>query len=825
MVLYMRFILITLAIITLQPFCGDNFNEIISNEKIIIDKEPIPGSDGTISPGNVSSNSITLYWEKASDTDTPQSSLQYQIYMSFADNINTFNEAQINGTQITFGWTVDLYSIDIDGLSEGTTYYFNVFVRDDDNFIAAYSNVTITTDVIPMDLPPVPGNSGIITVSNITTTGLTLNWVEATDAVTPKTSLQYQVYRSSADNINTFNDAQINGTQVTFGWIVDLDSIDVDGLLEGTAYYFNVFVRDDDNLIAAYSNVSVTTDTIPMNLPPVPGNTGIIEVSNITTTLLTLNWVKATDTVTPQASLQYQVYRSSADNITTIADAQINGIQVTSGWTVDLNSIDVEGLSEGTTYYFNIFVRDSDNFIAAYSNVSVTTDTTPMDLLPVPGNNGIITVSNITTTGLTLNWVEATDDVTPQVSLQYQVYRSAADNITTLAEAQINGIQVTSGWTFDINTIDVTGLTEDVLYYFNVFVLDTDSNTARYTSISEVIEENYNVDWTDSINITINAQTYLSADLNNFPLLIRLDTTNLPDIATKTKSGGADIRFAKTDGTHLPYEIEDWVDGTSGTVWVLVDTVSSSAATIIRMYYNNTNADSNSDPGLVFDIANGFQGVWHLNEDATDGETTANHIDSTLNSNDGIQGGNNDVDSIIANGQSFDGVNDLVDAGTDESLNITGAITLSTWINMSVRPDTDKWYSLISKTNAEYNIYLYGKSATETILAVDFKGIGDFYNNPTQDIDIPAGEWVYVTTTYDGAEFKTYTNGVLDHTETIAGTIDDSSGVNLYLGGDDDKNFPGFMDEARVSNSARSAEWIKLSYENQKANQTLVDIN
>jgi hypothetical protein len=56
----------------------------------------------------------------------------------------------------------------------------------------------------------------------------------------------------------------------------------------------------------------------------------------------------------------------------------------------------------------------------------------------------------------------------------------------------------------------------------------------------------------------------------------------------------------------------------------------------------------------------------------------------------------------------------------------------------------------------------------------------------------------------------------------------DSLGVNTQIGrhgnGSGSFDFSGIMDEVRVSDVARSEFWIKLSYENQKENSTVVAI-
>lgn len=77
---------------------------------------------------------------------------------------------------------------------------------------------------------------------------------------------------------------------------------------------------------------------------------------------------------------------------------------------------------------------------ALRSGVVVPTDTGPGgpvtdSLAPIPGGGGTITPSAVAMTTLTLSWTKATDDVTPQAGLEYQVYRSGTNNIGSVALA------------------------------------------------------------------------------------------------------------------------------------------------------------------------------------------------------------------------------------------------------------------------------------------------------------------------------------------------------------------------------------------------------
>lgn len=105
---------------------------------------------------------------------------------------------------------------------------------------------------------------------------------------------------------------------------------------------------------------------------PFPGEDGVLNYEDVDDTSLTLLWSKGTDPVTPQEDLEYKVYRSTSNNIGTVADAIANGTMV-QDWTADVASAPVTGLSANTSYYFNVLIRDDDGNMAAYSTLNVTT--------------------------------------------------------------------------------------------------------------------------------------------------------------------------------------------------------------------------------------------------------------------------------------------------------------------------------------------------------------------------------------------------------------------------------------------------------------------
>jgi len=116
--------------------------------------------------------------------------------------------------------------------------------------------------------------------------------------------------------------------------------------------------------------VTGTTDTIS----PTPGNSGTLTSAGVSATALTLNWTKASDNVSAQSALQYEVRRSTSNNISTVANAEANGI-VAKPYTTDIASANVTGLTSSTSYYFTVIVKDAAGNKAVYGVANATTQT------------------------------------------------------------------------------------------------------------------------------------------------------------------------------------------------------------------------------------------------------------------------------------------------------------------------------------------------------------------------------------------------------------------------------------------------------------------
>ena len=105
---------------------------------------------------------------------------------------------------------------------------------------------------------------------------------------------------------------------------------------------------------------------------PVAGNGGIITTSSVNDNSVKLQWAKGSDDVTPEENLEYRLYSSKSNNIKTATDAMNNGSPVTD-WYINTTQVMAETLDKGTTYYFNVVIRDGDNNVSAYNTTSATT--------------------------------------------------------------------------------------------------------------------------------------------------------------------------------------------------------------------------------------------------------------------------------------------------------------------------------------------------------------------------------------------------------------------------------------------------------------------
>jgi hypothetical protein len=361
-----------------------------------------------------------------------------------------------------------------------------------------------------------------------------------------------------------------------------------------------------------------------------------------------------------------------------------------------------------------------------------------------------------------------------------------------------------------IYSISVSGLeyTRDYTWFVNV----TDGNfwvrKPYYFKTQPIMEFNpFEKGWSYRKKITID-HSKVAGEISNFPVLISIVDS---DLASKAQSGGGDILFMDGDGTadRLLHEIELFDDSDGELVsWVNVTSVSDSEDTIFYIYYGNQGCSNQEYSEQVWD--SNYKSVWHLTEKGTGlrFDSSLNGIDATPNSYDGDEG----IDNGKINGaDDFDGDNDRLITGYSFDYDYR---TVSFWINTDKKPSSDP--NIIISQNANTLKYgtLYANVRSDGIHAkAGGEGKGEEFI-----FDININTWYLVQLVRDHDLTKYYVNGNLIKTGN-SGDIGSSSHPNPYLilGSSrvNDRFFDGIIDEVRVSNIARSSDWISTEYNNQ----------
>lgn len=350
----------------------------------------------------------------------------------------------------------------------------------------------------------------------------------------------------------------------------------------------------------------------------------------------------------------------------------------------------------------------------------------------------------------------------------------------------------------------------------------TNVNTTVANEVTLAATSNwYNASWKYRKKITFTNNATQSATLTNFPVMVKLTSTNFD--FSKAQSAGQDVRFADSDGTTaLSYEIEKWDNsGQEAIVWVKVPQVDVSNTDSIYLYYGNAAAtDAQSASGVW---TNGYSAVYHLKE--TGSGASGEYIDSTGTNN--AQGGGGTASQVpavtasgkIDGGQSFAG-DDYILMPNESNFDYDNTtFTVSGWfkaansnsvhiVNKNLQASHGGWSVDINSNKIRG---LLKDSATGATVAqrLSNSNVGD---NTWHHFDV-----VFTTSTTVAGDnsILVYIDGqpnqqTLTPGSTPYGSVNQP--VNIGRRGNNTAYFVGDMDELRFSNTVRSTGWIYAQY-------------
>ncbi|MCP4132322.1 MAG: fibronectin type III domain-containing protein [bacterium] len=244
------------------------------------------------------------------------------------------------------------------------------------------------------------------------------------------------------------------------------------------------FTSCDDNFSEVMKTENNETESI--SSVPVPGSGGVVTISDITESGVSLAWTKALDDVSLDEDLLYKVYGSVSYTLNSADEAELYGFALVN-WTANINSTVITGLDAETIYYLKVVVKDEEGYTGAYDTVSLKTSGSSTDTTdPVPGNSGTISAVAASATSVDLTWTQAEDAVTPYTALEYRVYWSEHSNVNTCSSMENVGT-LALDWSSDVTSHTVTGLTTGETYYFNVCVRDEAENSDNYDKTSAYV--------------------------------------------------------------------------------------------------------------------------------------------------------------------------------------------------------------------------------------------------------------------------------------------------------------------------------------------------
>ncbi|MBD1379244.1 fibronectin type III domain-containing protein [Metabacillus arenae] len=417
-------------------------------------------------------------------------------------------------TNITKTYTEDMVGFDIinDHTTTGLTFTINnitIPVGASESYtanFAPYRSLSINTTVpyratvrAPLrGIAPdttAPNNVTGFTVTNITTSSLTISW----NASTSTDTTEYEIYQGST-LLNSVTETDYNVT----------------GLTASTSYTFTVKAKDGSGNIATGTSVTVSTSAPDLISPNEVTN---LTASNITATSLTLSWTASSSSDVSA----YEVYRGSTF-LSTVTGTTYN----------------VSGLTASTQYTFTVKAKDTSNNVS--TGVSVNATTTNVVDTTAPNNVTNLVASNITQTGVTLTWAASTStDVA-----NYQIYNGTTNiGQASGTEFIISGLTAGTQYTFIVKAKDTSSNESSG----TTVTATTSSESTTVTSveldkISSTLEQDQSIQLTATVlpsNAPNKDVTWSSSDTN-------IATVNNTGLVTAVGIGNATITVTTVDG-------------------------------------------------------------------------------------------------------------------------------------------------------------------------------------------------------------------------------------------------------------------------------------
>lgn len=323
------------------------------------------------------------------------------------------------------------------------------------------------------------------------------------------------------------------------------------------------------------------------------------------------------------------------------------------------------------------------------------------------------------------------------------------------------------------------------------------SGQASSSSSSGVV----NTGWSRRRALTLHSPA--TTALSDFQLMIKLKKNQID--YTQAQPAGQDLRFISEDGkTILAHEIEQWNVSEKSFVWVRIPMISPGVSGPIYMLYGNPQAGDGQSPAAVWGTA--YRAVWHLQDDTLSDSTGKNanckNVGTTMA-----------ADGRIGPGRYLSGAdNEYIDTGHKDDL---AEFTVEAWAEPASGPDSGlpEGNSVIGR-HYNYTIGWDSNVAGMGALAELRNNYGTWKRALFGILPAATHPWYYFAVTYDGQTLRAYKNGQQSDAidSSVPAPTAETAKIGKWAQASNTHCFKGRVDEVRIADVARSADWIEAQY-------------
>ena len=348
-------------------------------------------------------------------------------------------------------------------------------------------------------------------------------------------------------------------------------------------------------------------------------------------------------------------------------------------------------------------------------------------------------------------------------------------------------------------------------------------------AISAAAQEDLNL-WTKRMPITFSEYPADGETLTNFPVLVILTNTTAGagfDFSDFLSPPYGDLRFAAADKvTPLDFEVESWNTDGRAHVWVRVPELAHGLEIYALWEKLGVAAPACTTNGAVW--SGGYVGVWHMNESPADAAPQIR--DSTEFGSHGTCYGSMTasdlVPGMVGGALDFDGANDYVNCGNHARLE-PARVTLSAWLKATGNGTHSDGNMAVSKGRLGTSPYmawsLRHHLTNKKVGALLGLGGSEIIPYSSASVFSTTMPFAHVALTFNGSSYCLFVNGVRDVSVGNSNPINYAQtdrtlhighwGFSGWL-----RQFQGLIDEVRVSEVARSSNWIWACYMNTASN-------